>query len=372
MILNMKKFFQFIILICISILSLTTLSHYKNAENFTAAKSETIIIFIHGTILPRPSIKSFEKAAKNETSSSFYQKYIDELRLNSDYINQPIGDKGLHKIDLNDKNSKYQTSNKILKKFLESYQQENDNQNVVTLYTFGWDGRLDKTNRENSGNQLYEELTKELEAKKKENIKVEQTEIIAHSHGGNVALYLAKAEDKEHKNLQIDKLIMFGTPIQKETKNFANHPVFKKVYNFYSKGDMVQISDLISTNAMKSERKIFIANSFPKIINVRLIVGKQNPLHTELWFNEIFFLYRKDFLLSPYPVAIFTPALTKMIDTVTIDKTYEKENLLIRFSKAKENSDLKIMLQTKHKKNQKLVSIKDVPNYFATKLLAQN
>src|SRR5262249_19127675 len=67
--------------------------------------------------------------------------------------------------------------------------------------------------------------------------------IIAHSHGGNVALLLEKAKDPADTTFSISELILLATPVQHETKKYAHAPLFEKIYSLYSHLDSLQIID---------------------------------------------------------------------------------------------------------------------------------
>ena len=109
-----------------------------------------------------------------------------------------------------------------------------------TFYVFGWSGKLNAKVRENASRVLYEQLIKvknEYILKYGNNPKIR---LITHSHGGNVALNLAKFK-KEEDNLSIDQLILLACPVQEKTKKYIEDDLFKKTYALYSSLDMVQI-----------------------------------------------------------------------------------------------------------------------------------
>ncbi len=186
---------------------------------------------------------------------------------------------------------------------------------TFSFYTFGWNGMLDADVRKEGGVTLYAELVQEIERlKKKIKDKELVVEILAHSHGGNVVLNLAAAEKECQKNLVVDRFVLFGTPVQSETGDFVDSPVFKKVYNVYSTADPVQLIDFISTQDNFSKRRF--SSSFSNLTQIEVHVGNMRPLHNELWFlkENGNLLYRNDFALNPLPVSIFTPMITNLID----------------------------------------------------------
>jgi len=297
----------------------------KNSSKQEEEQEHIITIFIHGTILPIPSLKALNKSLKKDTNnnSSFYQKYLNYLRKDTIYNYQPINDLGLIKIEL-DAPVPYFSKNKfnyLTAKTYQHFYNEYDNckNKTFSFYTFGWNGRLDHKKRIRAAQDLYNALTKEIAAiqQQRPHSKI-KIEILAHSHGGNVALNLAAVEEKTNKNLCIDKLILLGTPIQSETKNYVNSSIFKKVYNIYSTGDAIQPIDIISTKDPASKRRFNVDTPESKLSQIQVKTGKYKPGHCELWLwgkksSPLF--YRKSLPTYPFPVAVFTPIITSSIDT---------------------------------------------------------
>lgn len=284
------------------------------------SKEHLITLFVHGTVIPVPSFSALDYSFNKFTpkASSCYQKYLNYLRDEIYGICQPGRGLGLKKINLEEEKNKKNDINYL---YVKSYEQmlekvdPNENQKK-SFYTFGWNGRLDQKKRVQAAEELYKSLVTELEKIKKENPNQKIVfEVVAHSHGGNVVLNLGLAEQKFKKNLLIDKTTLLGTPIQNETKDFVHSDVFKKIYNFYSKGDMIQVIDVISTSA-KSRRKIKTDQPSSKVVHVQLRAGKLNPRHTELWLwgERAPIIFRKDISFYPYPVATYVPIITSYIE----------------------------------------------------------
>lgn len=109
-----------------------------------------------------------------------------------------------------------------------------------SFYAFGWSGRVSNLERYKAAQILYDEL-KQLSQKENLNPKIT---IITHSHGGNVALNLAKVVNEKNDNmLKIDKVILLACPVQEQTKYFIKSPVFEKIYHIYSSLDSFQVLD---------------------------------------------------------------------------------------------------------------------------------
>jgi len=114
---------------------------------------------------------------------------------------------------------------------------------LTTLYAFGWPGKLDGAIRSKSGKILHAQIKKLFQDYKKTGL-VPKITLIGHSHGGNVCLNIANhANNINNSCVQIERLILLGTPIQQETSTYASSPIFKKIYNVSSSLDITQILD---------------------------------------------------------------------------------------------------------------------------------
>ncbi|MBA2307074.1 hypothetical protein H0W26_02995, partial [Candidatus Dependentiae bacterium] len=104
-----------------------------------------------------------------------------------------------------------------------------------SCYFYSWEGHLTFSSRWKAAQRLYPIL---------KNHRGPIT-LITHSHGANVALYLAKCAQLDgNENFTIDRLIVLAPPVQEATKQYAYSPVFKEIYNFYSTADFMQVADM--------------------------------------------------------------------------------------------------------------------------------
>jgi hypothetical protein len=108
-------------------------------------------------------------------------------------------------------------------------------------YIYGWSGKLSVTERARAAEQFLQDLRALLAAYATQGYTHIKLRIITHSHGGNIVLRLASLADKDE--FVIDELIMLACPIVPETKDLHKHPMFKKVYAFYSTKDIMQVAD---------------------------------------------------------------------------------------------------------------------------------
>ena len=286
-------------------------------------KEQIMTVFIHGTVLPRPSLTAFVHLFKKHTKKmGLLDRYQDVIRQTGYSKNQPIQSVGLHTLphdSITHKDPLFacKITNNLYQEIDDlAYHQTRQHH----FYTFGWSGRLDNSVRVHAAKELYDALVLEkaqLEKRAKKPVKIH---INAHSHGGNVALNLGALENKH--NLNIDTLILYGTPVQRETEALIKADIFEKIYHCYSRGDHTQVADFLSTKDAGS-RRTFGTNkknlvSLPKKLTQVCVQAPPNqPFHYELWLYAYaqppHVLYRKRFSLYPLPVMIFTPMIIKMI-----------------------------------------------------------
>lgn len=269
-----------------------------------------MIVFIHGTIFPVPFCTDFEELRQSffDQKKNIFQAYMDASRMKGIYQYQPIGQRGLQPImSGNSCSVGCQWAVKTCKHvfgLVDDYAHA-----PVSFYTFGWSGALKQSSRLHYGRQLYQELSKEVEvvlAQKKITRDNLEVIIMAHSHGGNVALNMATCCDTALRAL-VDQLVLLGTPIQKETQGFVKSPLFKSIYSFYSEGDKIQTLDFVSTEGTSKRRFSGVLDK--KLTQVEVTIGKEKPTHCELWFfkgyNNI--LYRSSLDIHPLPFSAFIP-----------------------------------------------------------------
>lgn len=108
------------------------------------------------------------------------------------------------------------------------------------FYIFSWSGKLQEQERKNAAHKLHHDIL-ELCKTYQEKYGCEPIiRIIAHSHGGNVTLNMAKIKNTI-KYPTIHSLILLACPVQERTKHLICTPMFKRVYSLYSSLDIIQI-----------------------------------------------------------------------------------------------------------------------------------
>ncbi|HJZ23991.1 MAG TPA: hypothetical protein VJ201_06030 [Candidatus Babeliales bacterium] len=162
------------------------------------------------------------------------------------------------------------------------------------------------------------------------------------------------------ENLEIEELIMLGTPIQPETSHFCCSYNIKKIFNLYSSEDVIQSSDWVSTKNFYSARRFEpndICPSFKdnpqEIYQVQLMIEKdlakyaqerkkekekswykaylttflkifnvchtesKDPTHKDLWFLSWDKEYTQPgYPFHPLPMVIFLPLIMQAIKSV--------------------------------------------------------
>lgn len=302
---------------------------------------KTLVVLVHGTLMPdltRAGLMEFmrERNLLNKSSlghalmlsvtpwkirqsvaglSGIAREYWLKCRKKRLLHSQPLQELGLHPVVKNgDKNN---VSSFFVRSYEEQHLAAHGSSEHLNFYTFGWSGMLSSIARHDAAIEFYQSLV----AERNRLIEAGATEvkivIIAHSHGGNVTLLLARQEAEHTKGLVVNKVVLFGIPVQPETHALVHSDLFKKVYSISSYGDGVQQSDFISTDGWGS-RDIFThkgeSEKKNKLIQLKVSVNDIHPTHTELWFcaHPESTQFRTQFALHPLPIAVITPFIIKI------------------------------------------------------------
>ncbi|HLB40544.1 MAG TPA: hypothetical protein VJJ83_02030, partial [Candidatus Babeliales bacterium] len=135
--------------------------------------------------------------------------------------------------------------------------------NLEQFYLLRWSGGLGTITRENAAIDLYTSLTALVAQLTTATGVTPEITIIGHSHGGNVALSLARVYDRAQLNFQVQRLILLACPVLPESCRAAADPLFQEIYVLYSHGDWVQVSD------WQDWLQGFSARSFPAAPNLQ-------------------------------------------------------------------------------------------------------
>ena len=386
-------------------------------------KSPWVTIFIHGSFGSPFAIFDATKVLQDKIDKTKYKKIVKKMRQDPFFYQlQPMLKKGLVQVtptfDLKETEGKKFSAYPIAKAYEIISQYVNNINNENLFYTFGWSGLLSQKQRRIEAIKLYNALNKELQQLKAKGVKP-KLRIIAHSHGGNLVANIASINEtleqlkktkfvstsslktseqfKTIKNMHdvlkvlptqknaikqfgpeattyiptkspiiIDELVLYGTPIQKETAHLFLSQTFKKTYNFYSNNDNVQVIDAFSTKNFYSSRRFDNTQKKSNITQARIIfdtktknksnwwgklLSKANngPTHKELWLCT-WEKKEKENSLNPLPISILTPLFTKIIDKklqtkdVDLNIQLNSQNVSITLTKHNESIPKKEIL----------------------------
>jgi hypothetical protein len=328
-------------LILISFLFLPTPHLHLNYFNQT----KHVVIFVHGTILPGLALLNPYKSYMHTlTAQDWYYRCMSAIRKDPLFQEDSLMlNEGLSKIDPTllthylqqklpsdlSKKGAYQTigAYHLIQKTI-------DPTTPIDYYTFGFSGIFSDLYRKEAAYQLYQELSTLVQTYCAQGYTPSIT-LCGYSHGGNVLLYLADAENHKKSNLFIDTIVLLGTPIQPETAYHAFHPMFSTIINLYSQGDTIQGSDTYSTpsgRCYQTFSQLFSKDNIPyrflkRIFDIRLLAHQSSTSfgHFTYWFlnqyNLPFFSTETSEVkavrdaLSPLPLVALTPAIIKLIST---------------------------------------------------------
>lgn len=330
-------------------------------------------IFIHGIISIKPltTLSNFFRFINDNLEDSPYALTINNIRNNSFfYQNQTIQAPGLHPIDIN--NCAQGAAACVMARIFDKVTKLNGNNAQSLYYTYGWSAILSRSARLEDAYTFLCQLNTEIDKLRAQGLEP-KVRLIGYSHGGTVILKLALAKQLYciAPHFAVDETYLLGTPIQSDTDYLINDPLFKKIYNIYSRGDRFQKLDFFSAGQFFSERKFMTHCHLPELpskltqVEIKLVrKPKSNgccrtcndtdccfgtsyrnrrnvsPGHSELWFfGWTPMHYRKTFPLYPLPVVTLLPYIIDAIDpfdgahnpecpiVVTIDSTYHQMNI---------------------------------------------
>lgn len=142
------------------------------------------------------------------------------------------------------------------------------------MFLFGWPGALAFEERVKAAHDLYRQLQPVIKSYELKNGKRPKIRIITHSHGGNVALNLAKIKDDS--SFTVDELILLACPVQEETAPLIKDSMFKEVFVLYSSFDLLQIIDPQGLYSCNDNCPLFSQRRFPIQDNIVQVKMKLN------------------------------------------------------------------------------------------------
>lgn len=322
----------------------STKKESRHDKKINTNQDAWITVFVHGSFSLKPHLtlgNALNVIFDRIEHSVYYRSTEINRRDKFFYKNQVMLGLGLHKIDIHHPNK--EEAARIIAASYERISQYAGNAPSDEYYAFGWSGLVSHKLRYLEAGILYHQLH-DVVKKLKSQGKNPKVRIISYSHGGNLSIQLGAVHVTKTpaEQFTIDELYLNGTPVQIETDYLINSPVFKRVYNIYSKADSIQKLDFFSFKRFFSCRKFTNRNNFElpdKLTQIRLSITDYTPKdinsaipfprdekslrkyftkctydpgHFELWFMGWTILsYRKNFPFNPLPIINFLPIIVK-------------------------------------------------------------
>ncbi len=343
---KMKKllFFKKIIILLL-LITLVTVSSIA-LKYYSITKDKHITIFVHGTILPGFALLNpYKSYTQTLQEDDLYIQCLKKIRSNPlIYEDCLMLQKGLYKVPKSlikkyiqqslttnySKKGAYQIigAYNLIHTYLDSNNKKDHKYTDQDYYTFGFSGLLSNIHRKEASKELHEELLKLIQENEQQGYTVHMS-LVCYSHGGNVALYLPLVQQDFEKRINIEELVLYGTPIQEETANYAKDLMFNRILNIYSEGDGIQTRDTFSTTSRQSYQTLssFIDTSaYKHICDARILADKNPHLfgHLHFWCLNKYttpFFWQKDTkaqavidALDPLPLVILTPIFISLVN----------------------------------------------------------
>src|SRR3990167_3706039 len=306
---------------------LLLLGQSSSAQNSVNSAPEVYItVFTHGTIHPHVNLQDLNLVIEDRIEYSHYY-YVNEWHRQDPiyFKTQAMQGEGLQLIELDPPGKPKSNGATALANIYEYFAQKTHPQRQNFYYTFGWSGLLSANKRLEAAAAFHQSLKQLLTEFRQQGIEP-KLRLVGFSHGGTITLDLGlfEPDDVTQIAVPVTELILLGTPVQKETECLVDHPMFQRVFHFYSRGDFPQTSDYISTDYWFCHWR-FMSHDFclfrgpgqhfklpDKLTQIELDIDLHGqimqPKHTELWtFAWMQKSYRQKFPLSPVPVAAVMP-----------------------------------------------------------------
>jgi len=160
------------------------------------------------------------------------------------------------------------------------------------FYYFGWSGKLNHKKRRTAATKLHKAISELIKKYKIKHSIEPKIRLITHSHGGNVALCLAKINAKTIDSIKIHELILLACPVQKKTAKLTKNEMFENIYSLYSGIDILQIIDpqgLKMLQKYKPRKPFFSQRKFEpqkNLSQVKIKVNGRGILHLEFLLSK--------------------------------------------------------------------------------------
>ncbi len=351
-------------------------------ERHSVDEKHHLIVFVHGTFGAMLSLLDAPGVMRDKVDGSLYARALQRMRTNEFFfVSRPMGHAGLTKFEPSfTRNGSFGffAAYPIAQAFELVAQKTHLADEKRHYYLFGWNGLLSQSSRRVEAVRLLNQLSAEVKKFHDQGIEPKIT-LLCHSHGGNVALNMGLmvsmlrgqevcttrgvVREKSQKKLRlfldflpiqekiqnqkgekkwdyapvnpawnVTNVVLLATPIQPETDAAIFSSFFGAVYNCYSLGDSIQVSDWISTRRYFSERRFDRIQQLlaaqgevlpKKLIQMRIMVGRKktkdgklarralfyaDPTHKDFWF--LGYTWRSALhAFRPFPVLVLFPML---------------------------------------------------------------
>ncbi len=193
-----------------------------------------------------------------------------------------------------------------------------------SFYVYGWSGGLNYKARKHAAEKLYLNL-KQSKA---------PLTLIGHSHGCNVILLLAElAKEHNDNHLTIERVILLAPPVQQITAHYVKHSIFKRVYSFYSAGDLLQVLDPQGLQAHHIKMRSY--NSATSLFSHRLFPSSPNLTQIRVLFDNKYDPWHLSFIFPKFLMNM--PAILNDLDSRITNNTNDHFLCSIRKIKSKLN-----------------------------------
>jgi hypothetical protein len=334
-----------------------------HAQDSQAKKSQLHIVrvYIHGTCYSELSLLN-PQALRDDCfdGTTAYETVLKKCRTDgfmerSDLILEPGFHEITDKIGASGGSPHQRAPVHIVNAFDAMVQARNEYAEAHShYYIFGWMGLMSEKCRNESSAVLYQHL-RELRDTLTKNGDTVQFELYAHSHGGQLALYLAHVRELEGDvDFEIERVVLSGTPLYEAKARYAFSGMFKVVLNMYSENDLIQRGDQISVpnksccNTFKDVEGLpftHLDKDGPLVADVRLLVNQNKNIFGHGSFTildryTVFATSRKEAQtirqiidhVSPLPLIVLYPHLVpNIIDYMKENRPYGYHHLDVNF-----------------------------------------
>lgn len=314
------------------------------AASLGAPKDVWVNVFVHGIVRPVATIGDMVSIAHQNVNKTRYKHITRYVRKNS-FTHRTQASQGIGLIPIKLK-SNYDDHNGA-RAMVATFKKLDQHANLLygahidsheLYYTYGWSGLLCYSSRQKASLFLYQKLIRLVKELKAKNLNP-KIRVLAFSHGGNVAVQMANFDPWStlKSKLNIDELITLGMPVHRENDVLIRHPMFKKVYHFYSLGDIPQTLDFVSTDYAASHRRYQARPCFEipdKLTQIQVQFSQDiartkpftpinkyrkssySPSHVEMWsFGWSPQGYNRRSPLFPFPTVAFAPYIVQALRT---------------------------------------------------------